>query len=225
MLSQLVSSQPTTSWSQTCGADGENVVQAAPTKYENTQKNTGHMRHLLITGSPGVGKTTLICALGTRLAHHHPTGFYTEESRDARGAREGFRLVTFCGRLLVLSHIHQPGPYRVSRYGVDVAGFEQLLADLNLGHVQSRLVMIDEIGKMECFSQRFRDDLTALLNSPKMLIATIALKGEGFITQVKDRPDCRLVMVTRANRNQLVGELMTGIENSLGKACGNQGCT
>jgi nucleoside-triphosphatase len=172
---------------------------------------------------PGVGKTTLVCELAKRLAHYHPAGFYTEEIRDARGAREGFRLVTLCGRQLILSHIHQPGPYRVSRYGVDVAGFEQLLAELDLGHVQSRLVMIDEIGKMECFSRRFRDDMTALLNSPRVLVATIALKGEGFITQVKDRPDCSLVTVTRENRDGLVSELTIRLETSLGKVRGHQG--
>jgi nucleoside-triphosphatase len=106
---------------------------------------------------------------------------------------------------------------------VDVAGFEQLLAELDLGHVQSRLVMIDEIGKMECFSRRFRDDMTALLNSPRVLVATIALKGEGFITQVKDRPDCSLVTVTRENRDGLVSELTIRLETSLGKVRGHQG--
>jgi nucleoside-triphosphatase len=130
--------------------------------------------HILITGLPGVGKTTLIRELAKRLAEYDPAGFYTEEIRDAQGTREGFRLVTLCGRRLVLSHIRHPGPDRVSRYGVDVPGFEQLLAELDLRHTQSRLIVIDEIGKMECLSRRFRDDMTALLNQPKMLIATIA---------------------------------------------------
>lgn len=178
-------------------------------------KHAGHTPHILITGLPGVGKTTLIRELAKRLAEYNPAGFYTEEIRDAQGAREGFQLVTHCGRQLVLSHIHHPGPYRVSRYGVDVPGFEQLLAELDLRRTQSRLIVIDEIGKMECLSRRFRDDMTALLNQPKMLIATIALKGEGFIRQVKDRPDCRLVMVTRENRDRLLSDLSTELEKTL----------
>ena len=200
--------------SQTCRPDGVNILQDLP-RSGDFLKRAGQTRHILITGLPGVGKTTLLRELAKRLVAYNPAGFYTEEIRDELGAREGFRLVTLCGRQLVLSHIHHPGPYRVSRYGVDVAGFEQLLADLDLRHMQSRLVMIDEIGKMECFSRRFTDDVTALLNSPKVLIATIALKGEGFIAQVKDRPDCSLVMVTRENRDQLMGDLVTGLEKSL----------
>lgn len=175
----------------------------------------GHTPHILITGLPGVGKTTLIRELAKCLANYHPAGFYTEEIRDKYGTREGFHLVTLSGRRLVLSHIHHRGPYRVSRYGVDVAGFERLLAELDLRHDQSQLIIIDEIGKMECFSRRFTEDVTALLNSPKILIATIALKGEGFIRQVKDRSDCRLITVTRENRDRLLSELAACLKSGL----------
>jgi nucleoside-triphosphatase len=142
--------------------------------------------------------------LVTRLTEYRPAGFYTEELRDAQGHREGFRLITLCGRQLVLAHIRQPGPYRVGRYGVDVSGFERMLAQLELGRSPSPLIMIDEIGKMECLSPRFRGDMMLLLNQQKVLIATVARKGDGFVKLVKDRPDCRLVMVTRENRDRLM---------------------
>jgi len=104
---------------------------------------------------------------------------------------------------------------------VDVAGFEQLLANLDLTHSPSRLIIIDEIGKMECFSRRFTDDIAALLSQPKMLLATIASKGEGFISQVKNRLDCHLVMVTRENRDRLMSDLSAEIESRLGKGRDN----
>ena len=59
------------------------------------------------------------------------------------------------------------------------------------------------------------DEITALLNQPKTLVATIALKGEGFIRQVKDRPDCRLVTVTRENRDRLVDDLAKELQARL----------
>lgn len=182
-----------------------------------TPERADRPRHTLISGLPGVGKTTLIRKLAKRLAEFEPEGFYTEEIRNKSGVREGFQLVTLCGRTLVLSHISQPGPYRVGRYGVDIAAFEQLLSDLDLSRVQSRLIIIDEIGKMECFSRRFTEDVTGLLDSPKTLIATIALKGDGFIRRVKDRPDCRLIMVTRENRDRLTEELANEFLSNLRK--------
>lgn len=175
--------------------------------------------HTLITGLPGVGKTTLIRTLAERLTEYRPAGFYTEEIRNERGIREGFRLVTLCDRRLVLSHlshIRHTGPYRVGRYGVDVAEFECLLEELNLRDSLAPVIIIDEIGKMECFSRRFIDTVTLLLDGPKTLVATIALKGEGFIRQVKQRPDCRLVTVTRENRDRLPDELASELQARLG---------
>ena len=176
--------------------------------------------HILITGLPGVGKTTLIRTLAKRLEDYRPAGFYTEEIRDAHGIREGFRLVTLCGRQSILSHTRHPGPYRVGRYGVDVEGFECLLEELHLRDSLAPLIIIDEIGKMECFSRRFIDNVMLLLGGPKTLLATIALKGEGFIQQVKRRPDCRLVTVTRENRDRLPDELASELQGKLQKrAC------
>ncbi|MFO0698589.1 MAG: nucleoside-triphosphatase [Nitrospira sp.] len=176
----------------------------------------GHAPHILITGLPGVGKTTLVCELAKRLVGYRPDGFYTEEIRNAQGTREGFRLVTLSGRQLILSHIRHAGPHRVGRYGVDVEKFEGLLKELDLKDSLAPLIIIDEIGRMECFSKRFIDVVTLLLDGPKVLVATIALKGEGFIQRVKQRPDCRLVTVTTENRDRLPDELASELQERLG---------
>jgi len=160
------------------------------------------MSHILITGQPGVGKTTAIREIAQRLSEYQPAGFYTEEIR-VKGVRQGFRLVSLDGREQILSHVEFSGPNRVSRYGVDVQGFERLLDQLDLCHVPSSVIILDEIGKMECFSTRFKEEVTALLNSAKTVIATIALKGDGFIQEIKQRTDCRLVTVTHSNRDHL----------------------
>jgi len=52
---------------------------------------------LLLTGNPGVGKTTLIRALTERLEEVTCAGFYTEEKRQ-RGQRVGFRVITLDGQ-------------------------------------------------------------------------------------------------------------------------------
>ncbi len=181
---------------------------------QRTSKEYRVTRHILLTGLPGVGKTTIIKQLAHSLATHQPDGFFTQEIRDD-GIRKGFELVTFDGRRQVLSHVNIPGPHRVGRYGVDLAGFEKLLETLDLRHSPSQLVILDEIGKMECLSQRFIEEVKALLDSPKMLIATVGLKGGGFPATVRSRPDCQVVTVTLSNRSTLSSTLLPGISNIL----------
>ena len=163
-------------------------------------------RHLLITGLPGTGKTTLLVELARRVAHLHPAGFYTEEIREG-SLRQGFRLVSLDGREGILAHAGFHGKNRVGRYGVDIRGFETFLCDLHLETSPASIVFIDEIGKMECLSLRFAELVRELLGSRKIVVATIALKGCGFIAEAKGMPDCEIREVTIANRNKLACEL------------------
>jgi nucleoside-triphosphatase len=168
-------------------------------------------RHVLLTGAPGVGKTTLIRAIAHRLAEYDPKGFYTEEIRDAQGLRQGFCLVSLDGHRAVLARRSAEGPHRVGRYGVDLDAFERFFASLDLLHETQRPIIIDEIGKMECLSSTFRHDVPRLLESATCVIATIALKGDRFIQELKERPDCRLIAVTVANRQALADDLIPNI--------------
>jgi nucleoside-triphosphatase len=177
------------------------------------------MPHVLITGRPGEGKTTLIRTIARQLQDYHPAGFYTAEMRT-EGVRKGFRLVTFDGRQQVLFHIEHRSPPRVSRYGVDVIGFERLVEQLDLRHVPSPVIVIDEIGKMECFSPRFQEEVIGLLDSSKIVTATIALKGNEFIERIKQRNDCRLVTVTEGNRVRLAATLVAEVLRAVRKEVG-----
>jgi nucleoside-triphosphatase len=170
--------------------------------------------NILVTGLPGVGKTTFIINLANELKDLSLAGFYTAEIRDA-GVRKGFELVDLDGRKSVLSHVDIKSNYRVGRYGVDVKGFEVFLDSLGLTHSDADVLVIDEIGKMECYSDKFRHLITSLLDSRKPLIATISLRGEGLISQVKRRPDVWVLQLTAANREYLVSEVSNSVRNMI----------
>lgn len=157
-------------------------------------------RILLITGSPGSGKTTLLSAVAETLAHFHPSGFLTTEIREG-GIRKGFLLKNLDGNQMVLAHSSMESRYRVGRYGVDIAGFDCFLKETFSGGADAKVFIIDEIGKMECLSEYFRDQLTEILERQVPVIATIALKGDEFIEAVKKRDDTVLFFLTPGNRD------------------------
>jgi nucleoside-triphosphatase len=163
-------------------------------------------RTLLLTGVPGVGKTTVVRRVAERLAGLRLGGFYTEEMREG-GARQGFRLIGFDGSERVLAHVDVTGP-RVSKYGVDVGALEAVAESLLAPRPEIQLYLVDEIGKMECFSERFVAAMRNLLGSGKPVLATVALKGGGFIAEVKRRPDVEIMEVTRANRDRVPEQIV-----------------
>ena len=164
-------------------------------------------KNFLITGLPGVGKTTLIKKLSDELGPFHPVGFYTAEIRKG-GQRLGFELISLDGKRSLLSHMEITSPYRIGKYRVDVSGFGRFLESISFFEPSSRLIVLDEIGKMECFSDQFKRLLKAILDSDKCLLATIALKGTGLIEEVKQRRDVKIFEISLENRTQLAKEIV-----------------
>ena len=164
-------------------------------------------KNLLIAGLPGVGKTTLIKKLYEALKDFHPVGFYTEEIREG-GERKGFELVNLEGKRGILSHVDIKSPYRVGRYKVDISGFEDFLDGISFFDPSAGLIMIDEIGKMECLSEKFEKILKEVLDSEKWLIATVSLKGSGLIADMKRRKDIKLFEIFQSNRDSLSSEIL-----------------
>jgi nucleoside-triphosphatase len=173
-------------------------------------------KNLLVTGPPGCGKTTLVRRVVGELGDLPVAGFYTGEIREGR-ERAGFALVNLDGRRGVLSHVGFPGPHRVGRYGVDVAGFETFLAGLRPDDPGLRFVVIDEIGKMECLSGTFRSFLEERLEAPVPLLATIALRGTPPIEQIKRRPDARVITMSTENREEKFREVLGEVRRLAGE--------
>jgi len=131
-------------------------------------------------------------------------GFTTEEIRDTSGRRTGFRGETFEGLRVVIARAGAPGP-RVGKYGVDVTAVDRLSESLDPHNAE--VVLLDEIGKMECLSDLFLEAVWRLLETPVPLLATVARRGGGLIAEVKQRGDVELLEVTRENRDRLPPEV------------------
>lgn len=163
---------------------------------------------ILLTGLPGCGKTTAIMKIVAGLACENVSGFYTEEIREGR-VRKGFRWKRLDGAAGTLAHVDIKSPFKVSKYCVDVAGFEAAVVPvLDVEVSDADLIVIDEIGKMECYSEKFVAAVRRLFESDKSVLATIALKGAGLISEIKNHPDARLITLSPDNRDEIVAEMI-----------------
>ncbi|MCZ6626334.1 MAG: NTPase [Deltaproteobacteria bacterium] len=170
---------------------------------------------LLLTGFPGIGKTTVVRTALRNLEGIKCAGFYTEEKRYQR-ERIGFKIMTLDGEEGTLASIDRGREPTVGRYTVHVEEFERLALPLIDPEITpADLYIIDEIGKMELLSQRFRTKLIDLLARPSNLLATIAKKGKGFVEQIKGRNDIELIEVTRENRDRLPEEIVRRVKREI----------
>ena len=165
-------------------------------------------RVLLLSGMPGTGKTSIIkqaiSGLGGRAG-----GFYTEEMRSEEGNRKGFRLVTLDGREVRLAHVRTDSRFRVGKYGVDIKGLDSVgVGALLEAAGQGKIIVVDEIGRMELLSEKFRDAVNRILDSGNIVLGTVMLNSHPFADAVKRHPGVRVVPVTGANKQQVTSSVI-----------------
>ncbi len=167
-------------------------------------------KNIFITGRPRVGKSTLIKSFA-QLLGEKAGGFYTEEiSGEGIRGRRGFRLITLAGESHILAEVDAPSSYHVGRYGVfldvmDKVGVPAIWQSIQDPH--QTWILIDEIGKMEEGSEKFKEALLAALSSSKRVLATIRWNDSSFTQALKKRNDVVMYKITVPNREEMTRQL------------------
>lgn len=165
----------------------------------------------LLTGMPGTGKTSLIKEITAEMGGR-AGGFYTEEVR-AGGVRQGFRIVTLGGQTAGLAHVSTRSPHRVSKYGVDIEGLERVgVTALQRAAEEADIIVIDEIGKMELLSKKFKTTVLEIIESGKKSLGTIMLKSDPWADMIKKKPQVQIITLNRNNRQEVRDKIMGWIK-------------
>ncbi|CAG8521887.1 6500_t:CDS:1 [Funneliformis caledonium] len=220
------------------------------------------MKSLFLTGSPRVGKTTIISKVVKYLQTIYPEtilvhGFYTSEvttGLNNNKSRIGFDIITIDGKRGVLSrkkdywtgeppNVNAP---KVGEYIVNLKEFEKLAipaVTINIGDgdkkskCKKQVIIIDEVGKMESFSNAFNEIVRNLISRGKRdendicVVGTVALKHGGLAGEIRNKVDVgfrrkqksidvgedNLVIweVTNENREHMVNKVVIEIEEML----------
>jgi nucleoside-triphosphatase len=155
------------------------------------------IKNILITGKPGSGKSTLIQKLTDHFNNKKIAGIATPEIRR-KNKRYGFKIIDiFSGHEEIMASVDIKSNHRVSKYQVAVEAVDKILEKLHSNLNEAEIIMIDEIGKMELYSKKFKDMIKTILDSEKPVIATIQLSKNPFIKNIKSREDSKVYFLEK----------------------------
>lgn len=173
---------------------------------------------ILLTGDPGVGKSTLACnVIGKLLAEkivgkEDLFGYTTVRLLDSAGGTEGFEAVTRGGERCVIASTRVQTPHRYRKFFVGLDAFETTLASefKRAAKHERPIVHIDEIGLMEKASPGYTAALTDFIrnfNAP--IIGVIKMvENDDFLDSLIESANVFTYTVTKSNRKALEREVL-----------------
>lgn len=172
-------------------------------------------KNIFLTGAPSSGKTTVIKKMIAGL-NFPANGFYTQEEK-INDKRIGFLMQTLDGKTAYLAHQDIESDFKIRRYGVSIKNIESVAVP-SIAPLDSNIIILDEIGKMECFSKMFKQAAIAALDASNIVIGTITFGGDEFILKIKNRNDIEINEVTSDNRNCLPEFILNKISHLMNRS-------
>jgi len=168
-------------------------------------------KNILLTGTPSSGKRTVVKNI-VELLKIPANGFYTEEEL-LDNKRVGFMIHTLDGKHGYLAHQDIESDYRLRRFGVSIDNIQDI-AIPSILPIDNQIIIIDEIGKKECFSENFISATRDALDSSNIVIGTITYGRHGFIQEIKERNDITIIEVTLENRDTIPIEIIKSVKQA-----------
>lgn len=169
------------------------------------------MERIAITGSPGVGKSTVCRNILKHLSCTY-SGMLSADIR-VKGERVGFEIKDIAtGKQGILAHKEGSGP-RVGSYQVILSDLNNIGVAAIKNAMSSELIVIDEIAPMEFKSPEFIKAVGEALDSDKSMLVVLHQKSSHPLAE-RIRREFQVYTVTRENRERLVPEIADKINQS-----------
>ena len=168
--------------------------------------------HVLITGAPGVGKSTLIRRVLAEL--NRPVfGFETKKETALADGEKGSPVYIYeVGKERRQSEENLAGWCEKRQNEVYKEVFDRYASKLRAPIPKGGIIVMDEIGTMESVSEEFRTAVMALLDGDVPVIAAVKHKDTPFLHGVRNHPKGICFHLTEENREELYGEVLAALE-------------
>ncbi|MEM1514739.1 MAG: NTPase [Candidatus Bathyarchaeia archaeon] len=182
-------------------------------------------RHIFLTGPPRIGKTTVILKVINCLKESNIRvgGMVSQEILEG-GVRVGFKIVDLLNNVEgILAHIKFKSGPQIGKYRVCLEDLEKVGAKAILNaYEKADIVVIDEVGPMELYSEPFKNAVLRALEGEKIILGTIHWRNiTSFINMIKRRNDIKIIEVRYDNRNILPKVISEEIMSRIKKRINN----
>ena len=182
----------------------------------STEYYQDELKIILLTGPPGVGKTTMVNRLATTLLNKGLTvsGITTCEVRE-NGNRTGFKITDLATRnegwLARKDYSSGPkiGSYRVISEDLERIGTNAM--ELSAKE-PTAVIIVDEIGPMEMTSSTFRRAVSRVFAGERPTIATVRL-GSRYPEIEKVKGKSLHFVITKDNREAIYDRLVKQVDD------------
>jgi nucleoside-triphosphatase len=169
------------------------------------------MTIIILTGAPGVGKTTIVRDVAQKLKEGgvRVGGVVSREIRT-NNVRTGFEFIDLAtSDSDILASITGNGP-RVGKYYVNLSGCRFAAERLINALVTSEVIICDEIGPMELKSKELVDVVKNLLNIDNKVIVIVVMhqKLEHPLADEFRKKSSSLISINLRNREGLIKTLL-----------------
>ena len=164
---------------------------------------------LFITGTPGIGKSTLLSKVVSILQEEsslHIEGVLTRDRRNEQNERIGFET----RRISSLEWYDLASKSENGRYFLNQETMEQQIIPAILeGAERADLLIIDEVGPIQLQHPKFAEVINTVLEKRNVsILGIVALKGDSYLEQLHQHYRIGLIEVTELNRDDLVQTLL-----------------
>ena len=167
---------------------------------------------VLLTGKPGAGKSVTLNKIVDMIGRNRCAGLITTEILE-NSERVGFKThALYSDEDFILAHKTFDKKYAVEDFGVNVEDLDRVFAkeaETILNNDNIKFIIIDEIGRMQALSDKFKETLDKLADCSKVMIGTVCYEDEiDYIRDFKKRNDVTIYTLDLDNRDVMPIEIV-----------------